>query len=255
MLLRISLILAVVAGLAVGVVNFVFVRDHVTTLQTNLKEQTDGRQKAEGELASTRKDLEKTTADLKTTKQNLETANADKEKALAEAESQSKRADKLNEDLNKTRTERDDAQAELSSYKAIGVSAKDLLTMKQEFRSVQDALEGSKDENRILGQNIKKLENRLAKYEIHDYHVPLPASLMGKVVETDPKWKFVVLNVGENLGVLEDGELYVNRDGKLVAKVKVTSVQKDRCVANLVPGWEITDVYEGDQVIPAYPAS
>src|SRR5215472_7284847 len=117
-MLRICLILAVVAGLAVGVLNGVFVRDHVNILQTNLKEQTEGRQKAEGELASTRKDLEKTTAELKTTKQNLEATTADKEKAQAEAESQSKRADKLNEDLNKTRQERDDAQAELSSYKA-----------------------------------------------------------------------------------------------------------------------------------------
>jgi uncharacterized protein (DUF3084 family) len=254
-MLRICLILAVVAGLAVGVLNGVFVRDHVNILQANLKEQTEGRQKAETDLASTRKDLEKTTADLKTTKQNLEATTADKEKALADLDGANKRADKLNEDLNKTRQERDDAQAELSSYKAIGASPKELVTMKQEFRSVQDALEGAKEEHRILGMNIKKLDNRLAKYEHPEQHVVLPASLTGKVVETDPKWKFVVLNVGENQGVMEDGELYINRDGKLVAKVKVSSVQKDRCIANLVPGWEIGEVFEGDQVIPAYPAS
>ncbi len=255
MLLRISLILAVVAGLAVAVVNGVFVRDHVTTLVTNLKEQTEGRQAAERERDSTKKDLEKKTAELNTTKQALETATADKEKAQTEAEAQTKRADKLNDDLNKTRQERDEAQTELSAFKAIGPSAKDLLIMRQEFKSVQDALDGAKDENKILGQNITKLENRLAKYEHPERHILLPAGLLGKVVETDPKWKFVVLNVGENQGVLEDGELYVNRDGKLVAKVKVSSVQKNRCIANLMPGWELGDVYEGDQVIPAYPAS
>jgi len=49
--------------------------------------------------------------------------------------------------------------------------------------------------------------------------------------------------------------LLVNRDGRLVAKVKITSVQKNRCVANVMPGWQLGDVIEGDLVIPAYPAS
>jgi len=57
------------------------------------------------------------------------------------------------------------------------------------------------------------------------------------------------------LGVLQNGELLVSRDGKLVAKVIVRSVQRDRSIANLVPGWKLGDVYEGDQVIPAHPAS
>ena len=38
-------------------------------------------------------------------------------------------------------------------------------------------------------------------------------------------------------------------------KVVVSSVQKDRCVANIMPGWQLGDVIEGDQVIPAHPAS
>jgi hypothetical protein len=71
----------------------------------------------------------------------------------------------------------------------------------------------------------------------------------------DPKWDFVVLSVGEDQGVLEDGELLVNRNGRLVAKVRVRSVQKDRSIANVMPGWKLGDVVEGDAVIPAYPAS
>ena len=92
-------------------------------------------------------------------------------------------------------------------------------------------------------------------YGIRTYFVTLPASLKGKVLVADPKWNFVVLNVGEDQGVLERGELLVNRDGKLVAKVVVRSVQKDRSIANVMPGWELGEVMEGDQVIPAHPAS
>ncbi|MCX6923024.1 MAG: hypothetical protein NT154_07425, partial [Verrucomicrobia bacterium] len=110
-------------------------------------------------------------------------------------------------------------------------------------------------ENKILAQKIKKLENELAIYVTPEKFVLLPASLKGKVLVTDPKWNFVVINVGEDQGVLERGELLVNRNGKLVAKVIVRSVQKDRSIANIMPGWELGEVMEGDQVIAAHPAS
>ena len=82
----------------------------------------------------------------------------------------------------------------------------------------------------------------------------LPASLDGKILVVDPKWDFVVLNIGDDQGVLQDGQLLVSRDGKLVAKVIVRSIEKDRCIANIMPGWKLGQVIEGDEVTPAYPA-
>ena len=76
----------------------------------------------------------------------------------------------------------------------------------------------------------------------------LPADLKGKILVVDPKWDFVVLDIGEDQGVIPDGELLVSRDGKLVAKVVVRSVEKDRCIANIIPGWKLGDVIEGDEV-------
>jgi cell shape-determining protein MreC len=75
------------------------------------------------------------------------------------------------------------------------------------------------------------------------------------VLVTDPKYNFVILDVGENQGVLEYGEFLVNRNGKLVAKVVVRTVQKDRSIANVLPGWALGEILEGDQIIPAHPAS
>ncbi|HEX7653585.1 MAG TPA: hypothetical protein VF607_08765, partial [Verrucomicrobiae bacterium] len=64
-----------------------------------------------------------------------------------------------------------------------------------------------------------------------------------------------VLNIGDDQGVIEDGQLLVSRNGKLVAKVVVKSVMKSKCVANVIPGWKLSDLYEGDVVTPAHPAS
>ena len=168
---------------------------------------------------------------------------------------QTKRADKLNEDLTKTREERDTAQADLAAYKGTGRTPQQILSMNQDLKNLQDNLATASTENKIFMQKIKKLETELAVYKDPTFFVVLPAGLKGKVLVADPKWNFVVLNVGEDQGILERGELLVNRNGKLVAKVIVRSVKKDSCIANVVPGWELGEVMEGDQVIPAHPAS
>ncbi len=67
----------------------------------------------------------------------------------------------------------------------------------------------------------------------------LPEGLKGKVMVVDPKYDFVLLDIGQRQGVLEDGQMLVNRNGRLVAKVKIKSVQADYCIANVMPGWKL----------------
>ena len=117
------------------------------------------------------------------------------------------------------------------------------------IKTLKETLATAEAENRLLVAKLKKLEASEADY------VTLPAELKGKVLVSDPKWQFVVLDAGEDQGVLQRGELLVNRNGKLVGKVKVSRVQKDRCIANVMPGWELSEILEGDLVIPAYPHS
>ena len=59
----------------------------------------------------------------------------------------------------------------------------------------------------------------------------------------------MVLDIGEDKGVVPRGELMVNRNGKLIAKVRVSSVDKSRSIANIMPGWNQGEVMEGDRVI------
>lgn len=255
MLMRISLIAAIVIGLAGVVANFVYVKPKLVDLRNHDREETRLHQEFLGKYNTTKKDLDKRTAELKQTQATLEATTAAKDKAESDLAAQVKRADKLTDDLNKTRQERDAAQADLAAYKATGVTPQQILAMNKEFKAVQDNLTVANTENKILSQKIKKLETELAVYRDPNFFVTLPANLKGKVLVTDPKWNFVVIDAGEDKGVLERGELLVNRNGKLVAKVVVRTVQKDRCIANVMPGWELGEVMEGDQVIPAHPAS
>jgi hypothetical protein len=255
MLIRISLIVAIIAGLAVSGLNFLKVKEKITTIQQQREDERSAKVQAQTELASTKKDLEKTSADLKTTKANLETATAEREKAVADLAVATKRNTQLTEERDKIRNERNEAQADLAAYVGTGLKPEQILAMNKQFKDLQAALDASTDEKKLLGQKITRLQTELDRYVNPEKPVFLPASLTGKVLVTDPKWNFVVLNIGLDQGVKEYGELLVNRNGKLVAKVIIRSAQKDRCIANVMPGWQLGEVMEGDQVTPAHPES
>jgi hypothetical protein len=255
MLIRICLIVAIVAGLGVGVLNFVKVKEKITALQTELAEEKSARASAEAERDKTKAELDTTTKELKTTKATLETTTEERDRAVAEASKRVKEAEQLAEDLKRVTGERDTAQAEVGAYRATGLTPEQIVSANNRIKELIANLDGTQKENRVLGQKIAKLQTELDRFINPEKPVFLPASLKGKVLVSDPKWNFVVLDIGENQGVLEYGELLVNRNGKLVGKVVVRNVQKDRSVANVLSGWEVGEILEGDQVIPAHPSS
>lgn len=252
MLLRISLIIAIVAALAVGVLNFVLVKEKIETTERHRAEEQAAKEAAQTELASTKNDLEKTTADLKNTKETLATTEGERDKAVAEASALTKKAAELTTKLATTTAERDDAQAQLAAYKATGYEPAQILAFDQQFKDLRAAIEATTVENRTLVRKLNRVQNQLDELLQADWRPPpLPAGLRGKVLVSDPKWDFVILDVGEDQGVFEKGEVLVSRNGKLVAKLSVRSVDKNRCIANVLPGWKIGDVMEGDQILPA----
>src|ERR1035438_4612916 len=164
MLIRISLIVAIIAGLAVGGLNFVKVKEKITILQHDLKTEADAHKEFQGKFNVAQKDLNKTTAELKQTKAELEASNAAKEKAEADVATLTKRADKLTEDLNKTRQEREDAQQQLAAFKALGLTPQQIAGMDKAYKAVQDNLAVSETENKVLMQEIRKVKTQLAVF-------------------------------------------------------------------------------------------
>ncbi len=255
MLIRISLIIAILAALAIGGLNFVKVKEKITTLKDQRDAEMKAKVEAQGERDKTRADLDKTTKDLKQTKDTLELTTAERDKAVAEAATQLAKATELTAKLTRTTQERDDASRELARYIATGRKPEEIITFDKQIKQAQEALEVAIEEKRILSQKLTKTTAELAKYKVDWTPPPLPANLKGKILVVDPRWEFVLVNVGENQGVVEDGEMLVNRNGKLIAKVRVHGVLKDRCYANVLPGWKLAELMEGDQVIAANPAS
>jgi hypothetical protein len=248
MLLRICLILTIVAGLATAYLGFFPVKDIITTTRdarddfhTKLTAETDLQQKTATTLKKTKTELDSTTAKLTATQGELETAttkNSELEKQTTD----------LTDKLTKMTARADTAEQTLAKW--------DQLPPPEAIHGIIDDLARSKTELEAIHAENKILVASRDDYKVKwerifgaDAPVILPEGLKGVVMAVDPKYDFVVLDIGDDQGAKERGELMVDRKGKLIGKVRITSVQKDRCVATILSEWKRGEVREGDQVI------
>jgi hypothetical protein len=248
-MLRICLIIAIIAGLAAGAVSFFKVQDIITTTRT---ERNDWHQKDDQEVAAhtkTKKTLKETAAKLDSTQKELAQTKSDLDAANGKVADLTKRSDELTAKLDKTTADRDAAQQELARWSGLPDPAliRGIIADLEKTRKAKDAVVS---ENKLLASKVTEWENRWHNFFHDDSQVILPTGLRGKIIAVDPKYDFVVLDIGEDQGVKERGEMMVDRDGKLLGKVRIKTVSKDRCVANILPGWKTgRDVMEGDEVL------
>jgi hypothetical protein len=255
MLMRISLIVAIIAGIAAGALNFVKVKEKIETIEAQREKERTDKETAQKDARETHVELKKTTDQLNQTKTLLAATTQERDDALKNLDTATKLSAKLKDDLDKRTKELQDSQDQLEAYHRTELKPEEIMAIKKTYKGLEDQIAEDKVVIAGLTKQVRNLKNELAIYKEENYQVKLPSELKGKVMVVDPKWGFVVLNIGEDQGVLDQGELLINRNSRLVAKVKVRSVLKDRCIANIMPGWQLGDVLEGDLAIPAYPSS
>ncbi len=252
MLLRIALVVAILAGVAVTALNLVSVKGKVTTIMTDRNTFKSERDTARTQLATTQRQLAQTNAALVATTRELTTAKTERDTAVAEANTQKQEATRLKEQLDKTTTEKTEAQRQLAAWNAVGYSVdqiKGLITAYDQARKDLDVLTNQVND---LSHSLSETRSRLARYETPNYQVPEP-NVLAKVIQVDPKFNFVVLNVGQEQGMLPDGDMLVSRDGRLVATVRIQTVARQRSIANIIRVGQLAEVFEGDMAVPLVP--
>jgi chromosome segregation ATPase len=250
MLLKISLGLAILVGLGTIYLTHFQVAPKIATITQERDEAQKAREAADAKAREQEKNAKNAKTALDATKKELNDTQGALKTESGKRTEQEKRANKLAEELSKTTEERNEAQRDLAAWKALGLPIDAIRSQKEDFKRALDQRDAFAEENKIFARENKQLKAELRRYTGDQEVEPkLPAGLKGKVVAVDPKYDFVILDIGGNQGVVENGRLLVNRNGRLVAKVKVTSVQPNRSVANILPEWKQDEVMEGDQVL------
>jgi cell shape-determining protein MreC len=248
MLLRICLILTIVAGLATAYLGFFPVQEIITTTRAarddfnkKFTDETQLYNKTVATLRKTKDALDTTTAKLTETQTELEAANTKN----TELEKQS--AD-LTEKLVKMTARADADEQKLEQWNQLP-SPGETKGMMEELAQAKKARDAFAGENKLLLAKANGLQRELDGLIGPDQPVIMRDGLKGKVLAVDPKYDFVVLDIGDEQGAKERGEMMINRQGKLIGKVRIGRVEKDRCVATIMPAWKRGQVMEGDQVI------
>jgi hypothetical protein len=249
MLIRICLIVAIVLGLGVAGINYFMVKDKITTTIAERDQNARDRDSEKHQKEVALKDARDTHMKLNTTSNELVQVTAERDDAQTKEVAAEKKASDDDAALAKVTGERDDAQNQLAAWKALGIPVEQIHATLESLKTVTADRDAVATENKILNGEVVKLKNKINLIIDPEYTVELPEGLKGKVLVTDPRYGFVVLNIGEKQGVLENGQMLVDRAGKLVAKVTIKSVQQDRSIANVLPGWNLSDIMEGDEVI------
>ncbi len=250
MLLRISLIFAILVGIGTIVFTHLKTREHIqgiiTEREAHKKEeakQLARANKSEKELASTKQVLTQTKDTLAKTEEEL---NGTKQQLTAAQEN----LKKVNGELSKAKEDRKTAQEELAKWESLGLKPEQIKDMVAKLKTDQDAIAALDDEKKILDRRVRELKNKLSLLLGEEkYVVELPPGTKGNVLAVDPKWNFVVLDLGADKQMLEGGVLMVHRNSQLVGKVRISEVMPHRCVATVLPGWKLGDIEEGDQVL------
>jgi hypothetical protein len=248
-MLRISLIIALVASIAALVVSQLRVAGKINSLTTELDSTKQTLATSQESERKAKKDAKDATAAADQAKKALETTKTERDAASEKADQQEKRANELAARVDRLTQERNDAQTELAKWKASGLTLEQITATIIENKKLTGENNGLKQENKVLGRQLTQLKAELDLLTGRIDKVPLPAGLKGKIIAVDPKYEFVVLDIGETQGVLKRGEMLINRSGRLVAKVRILSVEPNRCVANVLPDWKQGEPMEGDVAI------
>jgi hypothetical protein len=249
MLLKVSLVVAILASIATLVISHLQVATGITSLKDTLSQTQGDLAKSQEEAATEKKnaraardEAEKTTKELEETRSSLETA-------ARNWKEQQDRADKFEADWKKSAGLLNDSQRDLAAWSALAIPVEQVRNRLAELTRSREANEALVEEKKVMIRNINSLQARLAVYERGKDVVPDMPPVHGKVVAVDADWDFVVLDIGGDQGLVERGELLVSRDGKLVAKLRITSVEPKRSIANVLPEWKQADVVAGDVVM------
>jgi hypothetical protein len=183
---------------------------------------------------------EKQVADDKSKLDDLNTQVADATKKAADAQGQ----------LDAANAAKDKATSDLATLTASlqGHTAADLIAAADQAKK---DLQAAQDEQKIMQDNLQADEKKVA--ELMDAinrskTGDQPPGISGKVTWVNRTWNFVVLDVGLSNGVVPNGELIVYRKNSFLGKVRVTSVDANSSVADILPDVK-GDIQVGDYVL------
>ena len=228
-------------------------RADLKATKQKLTETEDVLTKTQVELAETKTKLRDTEAELASTKTKLAAAEAERDAQKAALVDMRKKISEAlggvpipeGEDPTKAiETIKEQIATMASKVKEQEATIVGLEKSKAEMETVIVGLNAEKQKNEteiaVKGKVIKKFEKNI-----------MDKGLKGTVMAVNPGWGFCVLSTGDKQGAAANKVMIVARGGKAIGKVRITSVEANQSIADILTSTFVRGQYvqPGDEVI------
>lgn len=249
MLYKIVMILALGVAVTAGVFNEIKVNAHIQE-ELRLDKAADDKKasedsaykKADEDLSRYLGLRQRADQELAASKQE----DADKAQEVIQTQSAEQAARAA---MNAAEQERDVTKQSDEDFRNLGMELAEIKRIRAKLPKVERELTTAKTERDIVTKDNSRMRDQIVKLAPPEKKPLMPHGLRGKIVSVDQKYQYVVLDIGTHHGVMTKGELMISRDGALLGKVKVTRVEDDYSIANVLQDWKADEPLEGDLVI------
>jgi predicted RNase H-like nuclease (RuvC/YqgF family) len=211
-----------------------------------------------------------TSAALKTANEKIALAASDAEKNVAEITDLHAQVTKASSGMADVQKQLSDKDATIAQQKT-DMAAKDtriseleskINAATQQTSNPSEELKRQLEEKDILASSLsaklKEQDSQLAalkEREAQRRSKSMRNGLEGKILAVNSSWNFVVINLGDRNGVVNNAELLIKRGSQLIGKVRITSVEPSTSVADIVVNSVRSglSIQPGDQVIYSGP--
>ena len=117
---------------------------------------------------------------------------------------------------------------------AEGISPNELKVL---LADTKHQLEAAEQEKAILADKVKAAQDRVGAMEEEKKRRQSrqnPSGVHGTVLAVNQAYNFVVLNMGERQGVVPNSEMLVLRQGALIGKIRISSVEPTTSIGDII---------------------
>ena len=204
---------------------------------TDLGKAKTGQKKAEEELGGVKAEVEAKDKELAAQKSQVDSATAALAKAKEElAAAQESAKNPTGDTPVVPAPEIEELQKKLQTANDAKVSAENAMAeAKQAADTMSKQLMDEKSKTSVAQSQVRSYKG--------DYTKP---GVTGTITAYNPGWNFVVLNIGDKQSLKAGKEMVVTRDGQMVGKVRVKTVEPTTSIADVIP----SSVPKGQSVQP-----
>lgn len=221
-------------------------------VRTDLKTTKATLKSTQNELAATKNTLKQTQDELTATHSQLDTANATiaTDKTMIDTLNNEKTAlqgqlDTANGKLADLQKQIDELQKKFNPTTDGGPGK----GIEQIISELKKQIDEQKQLNETLTKQVAEANKHvetLTKAEETRKAGLLKPGIQGIVMAVNPGYGFVVISLGDHQGAVPNGEVIVERDGRQIAKLKITTVEPALSVADIIPD----SLAKGQRVLP-----